>query len=535
MVWGDSKRKQHNEWDHKVDHSIINMHTQPTSDDSLISTTTDKKFNQAKQIYAIAGQFTDATGVLEDLCAAVCDRDYSRSKLLQDVAFVKKFVIPLLKDSINTITTTARILSPIAGVKYVHGWNKNKRKLEGALFKNSSYSLPKEMIVRHVTEGQNNNKLYSVTPPAKRSRHTTACVSPIVTADSINLPTPESGTAYTKSEVVNIMSKVPVGHVHSCAARIKVILEHQKKYNVPCSQATIYPVMANHAKGLIISGDFKGGGRPPICGDTDLKRIAESLDEEVGKTYDKSDVKTMMKKMQTEKLEEAGYKNIIEQSICDSTVRNYSALLADEGSIAISQSYISKSITHYAAENSIRGSIATLGVVAAKHFIPVKEENADIYAELKSLPAATWKLYNMATDIFGAAVYPVEPYLLYSTDNTTEYIFEGTQKKFVHYVLATKSSIAKRGTNVVYKCEDNKLMSGMRIKLTFIFCAMGTCFPLVCTVIGLTEREMPTGKEFIHVTAPGLCIGGGGVNINNQEVGHLLFMRNNEGAKKKRF
>lgn len=54
--------------------------------------------------------------------------------------------------------------------------------------------------------------------------------------------------------------------------------------------------MTNHAKGLIISGEFKGGGRPPICSDTDLKRIAESLDEKVGKTYDQSDVKTMIKK-----------------------------------------------------------------------------------------------------------------------------------------------------------------------------------------------------------------------------------------------
>jgi hypothetical protein len=108
--------------------------------------------------------------------------------------------------------------------------------------------------------------------------------------------------------------------------------------------------------------------------------------------------------MQTEKLEKAGYKNIIEQSICDNTVKNYFALLADEGSVAISQWYISKSNTRYAAENSIRGSIATLGVVAATHFIPVEEENADIRAELKSLPSANRKLYDMATDIIGAAV-----------------------------------------------------------------------------------------------------------------------------------
>ncbi len=75
---------------------------------------------------------------------AVCDRNYSRSKLLQDVAFVKKFVIPLLKDSINIITTAARILLPIAEVKYVHERNENKRKREVAMTKK---------IVLHSTEG----------------------------------------------------------------------------------------------------------------------------------------------------------------------------------------------------------------------------------------------------------------------------------------------------------------------------------------------------------------------------------------------
>ena len=51
--------------------------------DSVVQTTTDKNFEQAKHIYVIAERFTNATGVLEDLCSAICDRDYSRSKLLQ--------------------------------------------------------------------------------------------------------------------------------------------------------------------------------------------------------------------------------------------------------------------------------------------------------------------------------------------------------------------------------------------------------------------------------------------------------------------
>jgi len=124
---------------------------------------------------------------------SLCDRDYSRSKLLQEVAFVKKFIMPLLTDSIVTLTTAARILSPIAGVKYDHARNEIKRKREVAIMSNnSSYSLEKQMIVRHVTECKYNNKHDTGTPPAKRCRRTTACVSPTVTTNSINLPNPES-------------------------------------------------------------------------------------------------------------------------------------------------------------------------------------------------------------------------------------------------------------------------------------------------------------------------------------------------------
>ncbi len=153
-------------------------------------------------------------------------------------------------------------------------------------------------------------------------------------------------------------------------------------------------------------------------------------------------------------------------------------------------------------------------------------------SKIKSLPSGTCKMYDMATDYFGAAVYHVESYLLYLTDDTTEYIFEGTLKQFVPYVLTTKTLIAKRSTNAVYRCENNESMSGMHVKLMFTFSA---CMPLVCTVTGITERGMPTGEEFIYLKVPGLCIDGGGVNINNQELVNLLFMRNTKGAKKKRF
>ena len=162
------------------------------------------------------------------------------------------------------------------------------------------------MIVRHITEGTKiNNKHDTSTPPAKRYRRSAVCVSPTVIEQSINLPAPQSGTAYNKIEVVAILLKILDAGTR--AATLKAILEHQNRYDVPCSRNTIYRLMRNHNDGIIISGDFRGPGQPPICCDSDMKQIAESLDVEVGKTYDKSDVKEMIKKVQTEKLEKAGY------------------------------------------------------------------------------------------------------------------------------------------------------------------------------------------------------------------------------------
>jgi hypothetical protein len=112
---------------------------------------------------------------------------------------------------------------------------------------------------------------------------------------------------------------------------------------------------------------------------------------EVGKTYNRTDVKLMLKKKQAANMEKAGFTNIIHRSISINTVNNYAAMLADESTIAIFQSYIPKSNTWYAAENSIQGSIATLGVMASTHFINVDKEDDDICAKIKSWPSGTCK------------------------------------------------------------------------------------------------------------------------------------------------
>ena len=132
-------------------------------------------------------------------------------------------------------------------------------------------------------------------------------------------------------------------------------------------------------------------------------------------------------------------------------------------------------------------------------------------------------------------VRPVRPELITSTDDTTVFIYEGTQDGKDVWKLCTKSSLDRRGTNACYSCDDNSNMNGLRIKMTFTFSALGTCAPLFVTVSGLSERELPGKNDFLHVEVPGLCIGGGGVNVGVKTKGHIFFMRSGKNAHVERF
>ena len=92
----------------------------------------------------------------------------------------------------------------------------------------------------------------------ERQRRSTACVSPTDTCDIITLPTPASSKAFNKIEVLNLMSKVTDCHIH--AATAKATIKHKKQYHVSLSKASIYRMLANHANGSVISGEFTGKG-----------------------------------------------------------------------------------------------------------------------------------------------------------------------------------------------------------------------------------------------------------------------------------
>ncbi len=77
---------------HRHHTSSTSMSTHPDSPATVIRTTSNVNFEQARHVYAVAARITDAIGILEELCSIIGDRTSSHNKLLEKASFIKKLL-----------------------------------------------------------------------------------------------------------------------------------------------------------------------------------------------------------------------------------------------------------------------------------------------------------------------------------------------------------------------------------------------------------------------------------------------------------
>ena len=77
-------------------------------------------------------------------------------------------------------------------------------------------------------------------------------------------------------------------------------------------------------------------------------------------------------------------------------------------------------------------------------------------------------------------------------------------------------------------------MCDLRVKLSYKFTGAGTMAPIFISVLVLNDRELPQ-DQCVPVKIPGLCVGGGGVTVDNKGYGILMFMRGDKGMDKRRY
>jgi hypothetical protein len=92
---------------------------------------------------------------------------------------------------------------------------------------------------------------------------------------------------------------------------------------------------------------------------------------------------------------------------------------------------VRKTNNRFAAENSVIAAFNLALLIAATSYREVAAKDPQVAKEMQMQEAdpETRVLYDLVTKACGVPVVPVKPPLQSSTDDTTEYIFEGVQQQ----------------------------------------------------------------------------------------------------------
>jgi hypothetical protein len=166
--------------------------------------------------------------------------------------------------------------------------------------------------------------------------------------------------------------------------------------------------------------------------------------------------------------------------------------------------------------------------MAGMHFIVRLEVSGILEPPTKNISeGAALMIKKVIEANCGALVGLIQPQHIFSTDDTTQYVFNGADKNGGStWVLCNPDDLEKLGTCGLYENPDMKNMNGFCIKHTFTFSATGQLAPFYTTVSGLIEKEMPveTCPSSMHVIEiPGLAVGSD-VDPSNTLPGYVVFL-----------
>ena len=513
------------------------------SSDSKGKTTISEKVSATLSLRNMANRMNDVVFELVDHIGIIDgNKDTSLRGKRKSIENIKSTIIPYLNQCSTELVSSANSLAPIASTNYVNSMQERERKQKILNeIKNTKKSKSLLMIESAVSSPINVSKLSrnssftkQVVPQRNLQRNLPSILS--------SLPPPSNGNQYSKKETMDMLINYKTGS----STRAKIINHLIAKKLMPQTRQTVYRHLKEYRKDSSnATVNWQSIGRQQILDSSDINDVVKDLNEQGGKSIGNEELIGIIREKKQKKMEDQGHVplSVTKYTPSATTLDNYKALIiAKNSSVTTSNYAVSKSNSRYTSENSLISSMALLLVIAATHYIVIEEDNLEVRLDMKkeSTPKGVIKLYNMISSYYkNLPIFPIKPQYIFSTDDTVIYTFEGLGTKEEKFRLVSVKSKNNAGKHSVYKLDNSKAMSGLRVKLTFTFSALGACAPLFVSITGLSERELPSSPCII-LKIEGLCIGGGGVNVGCKDTGYIFLMRstggkNDESVDKQRY
>ena len=242
-----------------------------------------------------------------------------------------------------------------------------------------------------------------------------------------------------------------------------------------------------------------------------------------------------MEKAYSSKLKQKAAANGLEEETVNTRVSQstakamlISAAMGESVGKLTTKKLLTKTETRFQSKHSVMGAYAYATTVLSTHFIVGSTpSNLSKFCpdKLKSNAVETLDWMRKALD--ATSIYPVNPNLLFSTDDTVFFTFEGRKNSDGQWewkLVPGDSSSNVRSNFEVGDDAENK--GGLQVRLTVTLTASGLAAPPYIAITGLTDAELSPElcrDGILAVKVPGLCKGGG--DIHNSGFGWLVFCR----------
>jgi hypothetical protein len=303
---------------------------------------------------------------------------------------------------------------------------------------------------------------------------------------------------------------------------------------IPVGPRRCYDIFKKYKTGVSVvwrgtAIDGSNRGHPTFCCTADFLDGCREIQVAKHRAITPVDVKDVMTAINKKHLVEHGeWAFGTSASPSERTVKRYFGFAAKQMRVKLSKGEIqAKTNTRYTTENSLMSAMSFLliqaisGLIVGKPHLkttPLEDatEGAQLFAELVSKANGN------------ASVYPVQPGMITTTDDTTVFACAGIAQSGATdwKLLDADETYSNRSAFVVDKDgAQNRLFSGQRIRLTQTMAGNGRMAPIFATMTGLSAVELPpevcpSGIYFLEV--PGLCIGGS--DVRSEGTGTIAFV-----------
>lgn len=379
------------------------------------------------------------------------------------------------------------------------------------------------------TQSSSTTRSSSLLSPNKKSSSsskTTTTKKKDKHADVLELPPPASGKQYSVSEACDLY----INFRQKGFNKTDLVDKMFNDKLIPVKRARFLQFLKKHKNNVLGLKWSTTTGRPPILPYKQIPNVFTNKNTNEFLSFESFGSKLNDSRKQT--MESRGLTSKLVKPVGKSAKYAYRRTVSCSTGVTIRKSVCLKTIIRYIAECSLLSMITYLFTIVTTHFIVLPKDHKlnSRFPKIDEATDGAKELYRLVQRCNpGMQICPVNPTLLFSTDDTTLYIFKGTEKVPEKWYLCTNMERADSGSYSAH-ITDKKVkvnLNGLRIRLTFTMSARGYTAPVFLTVYGLSERDLPVEtcpEGRLYVKIPGLNQSSAH-NTYDETYGFICFMR----------